>query len=194
MGTSCGRESRRSSCPDDLRVDYRLTRTTSITRQEAPGKLAQREREDGSRRGESLRRLSGCAVRAAWRTRPQPASGDNVRIAVTRRRSAALSVAAVFGWPPTRAYADMNRLKSNDAIPRREFVPRDPCRRISFGGACRAGRRWDRVLLAAVSKGQEQSEISGVQRREAVGRTQRQCSRLKRPRYNPPRSFQEDCL
>jgi hypothetical protein len=34
----------------------------------------------------------------------------------------------VFGWPPTCAYADMNRLKSNEAILRREFVPRDPCR------------------------------------------------------------------
>jgi hypothetical protein len=33
---------------------------------------------------------------------------------------------AVFGWPPTCGYADKNCLKSNDAIPRREFVPRDP--------------------------------------------------------------------
>jgi len=39
-----------------------------------------------------------------------------------------MSIAGVFGWPPTCAYADMERLKSNEAIPRREFVPRDPCR------------------------------------------------------------------
>jgi hypothetical protein len=37
-----------------------------------------------------------------------------------------MSVAAVFDWPPTCAYADMHRLKSNEAIPRRAFVPRDP--------------------------------------------------------------------
>jgi hypothetical protein len=39
-----------------------------------------------------------------------------------------MSIAAVFGWPPTCAYADKNRLKSNEAILRREFVLRDPCR------------------------------------------------------------------
>jgi hypothetical protein len=38
------------------------------------------------------------------------------------------SIAGVFDRPTTCAYADMNRLKSNDAIPRREFGPRDPCR------------------------------------------------------------------
>jgi hypothetical protein len=32
----------------------------------------------------------------------------------------------VFDRPPTCAYADMNGLKSNVAILRREFVPRDP--------------------------------------------------------------------
>jgi hypothetical protein len=50
------------------------------------------------------------------------------KCAETRRHPAAMSIAAAFGWPPTCAYADMNRLKSNEAIPRREFVPRDPCR------------------------------------------------------------------
>jgi hypothetical protein len=39
-----------------------------------------------------------------------------------------MGIADVFGWPPTCAYADTNRLKSNDAIQRREFVPRDLCR------------------------------------------------------------------
>jgi hypothetical protein len=52
---------------------------------------------------------------------------------ISRRLSALpsprpLSVADVFGRPPTCVYADMNRLKSNEAIRRREFVPRDPCR------------------------------------------------------------------
>ena len=32
----CGRESRRSSCADEARVDYQLAWTTSVTRQEAP--------------------------------------------------------------------------------------------------------------------------------------------------------------
>jgi hypothetical protein len=31
-----------------------------------------------------------------------------------------LRIADVSGWPPTCAYADMNRLKSNEVIPRRE--------------------------------------------------------------------------
>jgi hypothetical protein len=45
-----------------------------------------------------------------------------------REASAVPSIAEVFGWPPTCAYADTSRMKSNDAILQREFVPRDPCR------------------------------------------------------------------
>jgi hypothetical protein len=37
-------------------------------------------------------------------------------------------IADVFGRPPTWVYADAKRLKSNEAILRREFVLRDPCR------------------------------------------------------------------
>jgi len=47
---------------------------------------------------------------------------------LVRARWQQTSIAAVFGWPPTCAYADMTRLKSNEAILRREFVPRDPWR------------------------------------------------------------------
>ena len=83
----------------------------------------------GKMREESLRPLSGCAVRAAWRTRPRPPSGNDVcscrELATSRQQ---MCVAAVLGRPPTCAYADMNRLKSNGAILRREFVPRDPWR------------------------------------------------------------------
>jgi hypothetical protein len=50
----------------------------------------------------------------------------NCRELTTSRQR--VSIAAVFGWPPTCAYADMHREKSNDAIRRREFVPRDQCR------------------------------------------------------------------
>jgi hypothetical protein len=39
-----------------------------------------------------------------------------------------MSIAVVFGRPPTCAYADMDHLKSNEAIRSREFAPRDPCR------------------------------------------------------------------
>jgi len=49
----------------------------------------------------------------------------------------------------------MNRLKSNEAILRREFVPRDPCRTNQLVGACRAGRRRNRGLLAAAARGHE---------------------------------------
>ena len=42
------------------------------------------------------------------------------------RDVAEIRIADVLGWPPTCAYADVNRLKSNEAILRREFVPRDP--------------------------------------------------------------------
>jgi hypothetical protein len=59
---------------------------------------------------------------AAARPRPQPASGNDLRTALRQRKS----IAAVFGRPPICAYADMDRLKSNEAIPRREFASRDP--------------------------------------------------------------------
>jgi hypothetical protein len=44
---------------------------------------------------------------------------------MTRRVTASTSIAGVFGWPPTCAYADMSRLKSNDAIQPREVMPRN---------------------------------------------------------------------
>jgi hypothetical protein len=112
--------------------------------------------------------------RAAWRTRPQPTSADDVpRCGDTAARGTNERRRCVR--PPTCAYADMNRLKSNGAILRREFVPRDPCR-TNQPWRCRASGRWNCALLAAAARGREQSEISGVQRREAVGRTQRRCS------------------
>jgi hypothetical protein len=58
----------------------------------------------------------------------QPEIVDDFRSCCEAASRQQMSIAAVFGWPPTCAYADMNRLKSNKAIPRREFVPRDPCR------------------------------------------------------------------
>jgi hypothetical protein len=87
-----------------------------------------------------------------------------------------MSITAVFGWSPTCAYADMPRLKSNDAMRRREFVPRDPCR---ANQPWRCVPRWQALGLGTTRvgfEGQERCEMSGVQRREAAGRTQRQCS------------------
>ena len=82
----------------------------------------------------------------------------------------------MFGWPPNCACADMHRLKSNEAIPRREFVPRDPCRTNQaltvHAALAGVGIGYSRQLREGASK----SEISGVLRREAAGRTRRRCS------------------
>jgi hypothetical protein len=37
-----------------------------------------------------------------------------------------MSIAEVFGWPPTCAYADMPSPEIERSDSRREFVPRDP--------------------------------------------------------------------
>jgi hypothetical protein len=65
-----------------------------------------------------LRHVSGLAY--------APTTATSRRLSNSRLHPAAMSVAGVFDRPPTCAYADMNRLKSNGAILRREFVPRDP--------------------------------------------------------------------
>jgi hypothetical protein len=89
-----------------------------------------------------------------------------------------MSIADVLDRPPTCAYADMNLLKSNGAIPRREFVPRDPWRRNQRWRRLPRWQALELALLATAATGHERSEISGVQRREAAGRTPRQCSSL----------------
>ena len=89
----------------------------SVTRQEADSYFAQPERDEGSRRDESLRQLSGCALRTAWRTRPQPASGDDIADVMYHDSIRANAAQCRCVRPaPTCVYADMNRLKSNEAI------------------------------------------------------------------------------
>src|SRR5262245_23263266 len=51
-----------------------------------------------------------------------------VVIAGVATTGCAVSISDVFGRSSTCAYADVIVLKSNEAILRREFVPRDPCR------------------------------------------------------------------
>jgi hypothetical protein len=68
-------------------------------------------------------------MRTAWRTRPRPGIRQRLfESANDTTHPAAMSIAVVFGRPPTCAYADMDHLKSNEAIRSREFAPRDPCR------------------------------------------------------------------
>ena len=78
----------------------------------------------------------------------------DVRSAVSWPRHGSMSIAVVVGWPPTCAYADMIRLKSNGAIPRREFVPAIRVGRISFDGACRVGRRGIRHYSRRLREGE----------------------------------------
>jgi hypothetical protein len=72
-----------------------------------------------------------------------------------------------FGGRRPAEHADSDRLKSRAAIPRREFVPRDPCRTNQHW---RCMPRWQAsasVLLAAAAARSERSAISGVRSREA---------------------------
>ena len=79
------------SCLDDSRVDYQVARTTSVTRQEAPGTNSHNEeREDGGvDAANRCGRFPAAPCERPGVTRPPPASGNDFRIAVTRRHPAA---------------------------------------------------------------------------------------------------------
>ena len=124
----CGRESRRSSyaavpastiCQLQLHPSHGKKRRTSSHNQNAKTEVDAKNRCGRFPAAQCERP----GVRAHGLV-----SGDDVRSAVSWPRHGSMSIAVVVGWPPTCAYADMIRLKSNDAIPRREFVPRDPRR------------------------------------------------------------------
>jgi hypothetical protein len=85
------------------------------------------------------------------------ASGDddpNVVLVISSDGVQRTRIAGVFGRPPTCVYADMNRLKSNEATLRREFVLRDQHRTNQL---CRCLPRWRASELGTTRGGRDRA-------------------------------------
>ena len=143
----CGRESSRSSYPSAFRVDYQPTRGY-IRHTARIGSLLRTTR---TREGKSTRRIAA----AAFRLRDANGLAYAPTADIRRRRSEFGRPASNRALPMCSAGADLRRtptrirLKSNEAIPRREFAPRDPCLRNQL---CRCLPRW-RALEPGTTRG-----------------------------------------